>query len=308
MRIAQSVAELIGHTPLLALNRWAAARGAKARIVAKLESFNPAGSAKDRVALSIIARAEEAGLIGAGATVIEPTSGNTGIGLAAVAAARGYRAVMVMPDTMSVERQKLIRAYGAEVMLSPGAEGMQGAIALAEKLQRETPNSILGGQFANPANPLAHYEGTGPEIWEDAGGAVDIFVATAGTGGTVTGAGRYLKEKNPAVRVVAVEPAESPVISGGKPGPHGIQGIGAGFVPDILDTELIDEVITVSTEEAYAAACELGRTEGVLAGISSGAALQAAARLARRPENAGKTIVVLLTDTGERYLSTGLYG
>lgn len=298
-----SLSQLIGHTPLLALSGLCR----EATLFAKLEFYNPAGSAKDRVAKAMLDDAESRGLIKPGSILIEPTSGNTGIGLCAVSAARGYRCIIVMPENMSRERQQLMRAYGAEVVLSPAGEGMTGAIALAKELTKQYPGSFIPGQFENPANPAAHEATTGPEIWEDTQGAVDIFVAGAGTGGTVTGVGRFLKEKNPNVRIVVVEPAGSPVLSGGNAGKHGIPGIGAGFVPSILDTGVIDEVIPVTDEEAITAARTLARTEGILAGISSGAALHAALTLARRPENAGKKIVVLLPDSGERYLSSGLY-
>ena len=307
--IHTSIDELIGHTPLLELTNIERAEGLKARLVAKLESFNPGGSAKDRIARAMLDAAEEAGTIRphAGYTIIEPTSGNTGIGLAMVAAARGYRTVIVMPDTMSVERQRLMSAYGAELVLTPGSKGMAGAIERAEELARTTPKSMLAGQFDNPANPAAHHSTTGPEIWEDTAGAVDILVAGVGTGGTITGAGTYLKERNSAVKVVAVEPASSPVLSGGAAGAHKIQGIGAGFVPGVLDTGVFDEIITVADDDAFACGRMLGAREGVLAGISSGAALWAAIEVAKRPENAGKTIVVMLVDTGERYLSTPLF-
>lgn len=303
-KIYTSVDQLIGGTPLLELRRLAEEERLQARLLVKLEYFNPAGSVKDRVAKAMLDEAEEAGLLGPGAVIIEPTSGNTGIGLAAVAAARGYRLIIVMPETMSMERRLLMRAYGAELVLTAGAAGMAGAIAKAEELAREIPGSFVAGQFTNPANPAAHRASTGPEIWKDTDGKVDIFVAGVGTGGTITGIGGYLKEKNPALRVVAVEPVDSPVLSGGMSGPHKLQGIGAGFVPAVLDTGIYDEVIPVSGEAAFAAVRQLGRTEGVLAGISSGAALAAAVELARRPENRGKTIVALLPDTGERYLST----
>lgn len=308
-RIYTSIDQLIGHTPLMELSNIERTDHLGARVLAKLERFNPAGSAKDRVALSMIETAEREGAIRPheGYTIIEPTSGNTGVGLAAVAAARGYKAVIVMPDTMSVERRQLIRAYGAELVLTPGAQGMSGAIARADELARQTPKSIVAGQFVNPANPAAHRATTGPEIWEDTDGAVDIFVAGVGTGGAVTGAGGYLKERKPGLKVVAVEPADSPVLSGGKPGPHGIQGIGAGFVPEVLDTHVYDEVMTATTEDSYAVGRRLGAEEGLLVGISSGAAAWAAIELARRPENEGKTIVAFLVDTGERYLSTPMF-
>ena len=306
-KIYSSVSQLIGRTPLLELTRLEKSLGLEARILAKLEGFNPAGSAKDRVALSMIAEAEKQGILKPGSVVIEPTSGNTGIGLCSVGAAWGYRCIIVMPDSMSVERRLLMKAYGAELVLTPGNLGMSGAIAKAEELVKENPGSFLAGQFVNPANPKAHYETTGPEIWEDTDGQVDLFVAGVGTGGTVTGTGRYLKEKNPGIRVVGVEPADSPVLTQGRSGPHGIQGIGAGFVPEILDRTLLDEVLAVTTEQAYAAGRRLGTEEGILAGISAGAALHAAVELARREENRGKTIVVLLPDSGERYLTTPMY-
>ncbi len=306
-KIYTSVSQLIGRTPLLELTRLEKSLGLEARILAKLEGFNPAGSAKDRVALSMIAEAEKQGILKPGSVVIEPTSGNTGIGLCSVGAARGYRCIIVMPDSMSVERRLLMKAYGAELVLTPGDLGMSGAIAKAEELVKENPGSFLAGQFVNPANPKAHYETTGPEIWEDTDGQVDLFVAGVGTGGAVTGTGRYLKEKNPGIRVVGVEPADSPVLTQGRSGPHGIQGIGAGFVPEILDRTLLDEVLAVTTEQAYAAGRRLGTEEGILAGISAGAALHAAVELARREENRGKTIVVLLPDSGERYLTTPMY-
>ncbi|MBS6280724.1 MAG: cysteine synthase A [Lachnospiraceae bacterium] len=305
--IYHSVEELIGKTPLMEVKGIEKELGLAARIYVKLELFNPAGSVKDRVALSMIRDAEEKGLLAPGATIIEPTSGNTGIGLASIAAARGYRAIFTMPETMSIERRKLLQGYGAEIVLTDGKAGMDGAIRKAEELAREMENAMVLGQFVNPANPKAHYETTGPEIWEDLEGAVDIFVAGAGTGGTVTGTGRFLKEKNPKVQVVAVEPEGSPVLSGGEKGPHGLQGIGAGFVPEILDTQIYDEVFKVKEEEAYEAARLLARKQGVLTGITSGAALHAAIALAKRPENAGKHIVALLPDTGERYLSTPLF-
>ena len=305
--IYHSVEELIGKTPLMEVEGIEKELGLAARIYVKLELFNPAGSVKDRVALSMIRDAEEKGLLAPGATIIEPTSGNTGIGLASIAAARGYRAIFTMPETMSIERRKLLQGYGAEIVLTDGKAGMDGAIRKAEELAREMENAMVLGQFVNPANPKAHYETTGPEIWEDLEGAVDIFVAGAGTGGTVTGTGRFLKEKNQKVQVVAVEPEGSPVLSGGEKGPHGLQGIGAGFVPEILDTQIYDEVFKVKEEEAYEAARLLARKQGVLTGITSGAALHAAIALAKRPENAGKHIVVILPDTGERYLSTPLF-
>jgi len=306
-RIYKSADELIGHTPLLELSRIESAHKLQAKIIAKLEYFNPAGSVKDRIAKAMIEEAERAGKLKPGAVIIEPTSGNTGIGLASVAAARGYKAIIVMPETMSVERRQLMKAYGAEVVLSDGSKGMKGAIAKAQELAEATPNSFIPGQFVNPANPKAHLETTGPEIFEDTDGQVDIFVAGVGTGGTVTGVGKYLKSKKPGVKIVAVEPASSAVLSTGVPGPHKIQGIGAGFVPDVLDTKIYDEIITVSNEDAFATGREVGRSEGVLVGISSGAALWAAIELAKRAENKGKTIVVLLPDTGDRYLSTSLF-
>ena len=307
-RIFHSADQLIGNTPLLELKRIEAAEGLNARLLVKLEYFNPAGSVKDRIARKMIDDAEAAGLLQSGATIIEPTSGNTGIGLAAVAAARGYRAIIVMPETMSVERRQLIAAYGAEIVLTEGAKGMKGAIARAEELAAGIPGSFIPAQFDNPSNPRAHLETTGPEIFEDTDGEVDIFVAGVGTGGTVTGVGQYLKSKKPAVKVVAVEPASSAVLSTGVAGSHKIQGIGAGFVPKVLDTAVYDEIMTVSNEDAFAAARQAAHGEGVLVGISSGAALWAAIQLARRPENAGKTIVALLPDTGARYLSTGVFG
>lgn len=305
--IYKKVEEMIGRTPLLEVKRIEEEKGLKARVLVKLELFNPAGSVKDRAALSMLLDAEERGLIAPGATIIEPTSGNTGIGLAAVAASRGYRTIFTMPETMSIERRKLLKGYGAEIVLTEGAKGMPGAIAKAEELAKETEHAIVLGQFVNKANAKAHMETTGPEIWEDTDGEVDIFVAGVGTGGTVTGTGTYLKEKNPDIRIVAVEPAASPVLSGGKPGPHGLQGIGAGFVPDILDTGIYDEIFTVENEEAYSASRLLAAKQGVLTGISSGAALHAAVELAKREENKGKIIVALLPDTGERYLSTPLF-
>ena len=308
MGIYSSVDQLIGGTPLLELCRLERQLDLGARVLVKLESFNPGGSVKDRVARAMLDDAEASGRLAPGGTIVEPTSGNTGIGLASVAAARGYRVVIVMPETMSAERRALMRAYGAELVLTEGARGMAGAIEKANELVNEIPGAILAGQFTNPANPAVHEATTGPEIWRDTEGNVDLFVAGVGTGGTITGVGRYLKRQNPAVRVVAVEPAASPVLSGGQAGPHPLQGIGAGFVPEILDTEIYDEILTASGEDACAAARLLGCSEGVLAGISSGAALWGALTLARRPENQGKTIVALLPDTGERYLSTTLFG
>lgn len=307
MNICRSILDLIGHTPLLELSGYACRHDLPVRLLVKLEGMNPAGSAKDRVAANMIRRAEEAGSLQPGGTIIEPTSGNTGIGLAAVGAAKGYRVILTMPDTMSVERRALIAAYGAEIVLTPGAEGMQGAVDRAEALHASIPNSIVAGQFDNPANPEAHELTTGPEIWEDTEGTVDIFVAGVGTGGTVSGVGRYLKARKPSVQVVAVEPAASPLLSQGHAGPHGLQGIGANFVPENLDRDLVDEILPVWEEDAYAAGRELARREGILAGITSGAALWAAAQVAARPENRGKTIVALLPDSGERYLSTPLF-
>ena len=306
-RIYTSVDQLIGRTPLLELVRIQRQENLEARILAKLEYLNPAGSVKDRVAKAMIDDAESRGLLRAGSVIIEPTSGNTGIGLASVAAARGYRIIIVMPETMSVERRQLMKAYGAELVLTDGSKGMKGAIAKADELAGEIPNSFIPGQFVNPANPAAHKASTGPEIWADTDGKVDIFVAGVGTGGTVTGVGAYLKSQNPDIKIVAVEPADSPVLSKGTPGAHKIQGIGAGFVPDVLDTDIYDEVITVKNEEAFAAGRKVGREEGVLVGISSGAAVWAGILLAKRPENRGKTIVALLPDTGDRYLSTPLF-
>lgn len=307
MAIASDLSQLIGNTPLVELARFARECGLKARLLAKAECFNAAGSVKDRVARELIEDAERSGRLKPGGTVIEPTSGNTGVGLALVCALRGYRLILTMPESMSVERRALLRALGAQLVLTPAEEGMGGAIAKAEQLLAETAGAILAGQFVNPANPAAHRKTTAPEIWTQTGGEVDCFVAGVGTGGTITGVGGYLKEKKPGVRIVAVEPAGSAVLSGGKPGPHGLMGIGAGFVPKVLDVSLLDEVVRVTDGEAYEAARALARTEGLLAGISSGAAVHAAALIAKRPENAGKTIVVLLPDTGERYMSTGLF-
>ena len=306
-KIYTSADQLIGHTPLLELTNTEKKYGLKARLLAKVEYFNPAGSVKDRVAKMMLDDAEAAGILKPDSTIIEPTSGNTGIGLASIAAARGYKIIIVMPDTMSVERRQLMKAYGAELVLTEGAKGMKGAIARAEELAREIPNSFIPGQFVNPANPEAHKSTTGPEIWEDTDGKVDIFVAGVGTGGTVTGVGEYLKSQNPDVKVVAVEPATSPVLSKGVSGAHKIQGIGAGFVPDVLDTKVYDEIIPVANEDAFATGKLIGHSEGVLVGISSGAAVWAAIELAKRPENKGKTIVALLPDTGDRYLSTPLF-
>ena len=306
-RIFTSADQLIGHTPLMELTNIEKKHGLKAKLLAKLEYFNPAGSVKDRIAKAMIDDAEAKGLLKPGSVIIEPTSGNTGIGLASVAAARGYRIIIVMPETMSVERRQIMKAYGAELVLTEGAKGMKGAIVKAEELSKEIPNSFIPGQFVNPANPKAHFETTGPEIFDDTDGKVDIFVAGVGTGGTVTGVGQYLKFRNPSVKVVAVEPKSSAVLSTGVAGPHKIQGIGAGFVPDVLDTKVYDEIIPVTNEDAFAVGKEIGRSEGVLVGISSGAALWAGIDLAKRPENAGKTIVVLLPDTGDRYLSTPLF-
>ena len=307
-RIYSSADELIGGTPLLEVKNIEREEGLEAKVLVKLEYFNPAGSVKDRVAKAMIDDAEAKGLLQPGSVIIEPTSGNTGIGLTSVAAARGYRIIIVMPETMSVERRQLMKAYGAELVLSEGSKGMKGAIAKADELAKEIPGAFIPGQFVNPANPAAHYAATGPEIWADTDGQVDIFVAGVGTGGTITGVGQYLKEQNPAVKVVAVEPASSPVLSEGRSGAHMIQGIGAGFVPEVLDTGVYDEIVPVANEDALSTGRRMGRSEGVLVGISSGAALWAAVELAKRPENAGKTIVALLPDTGDRYLSTPMYG
>lgn len=308
MRIYQSADQLIGHTPLLELKRLGENLGLEARLLGKLEAMNPAGSVKDRVARAMLDDAERRGAVKPGSVIIEPTSGNTGIGLCAVAAARGYRVIIVMPDTMSAERRLLMKAFGAELVLTDGSLGMAGAIEKAGELQKAIPNSFIPGQFVNPANPAAHYDTTGPELWKDTEGGIDIFVAGIGTGGTVTGAGRYLKKMDPGIKIVAAEPDSSPVLSGGKAGPHGIQGIGAGFVPEVLDVSVIDEMTRVKDEDAFGLARLMGRVEGFLVGISSGAALWAAAQQARRPENKGKTIVAILPDGGDRYLSTGLYG
>ena len=306
--IKTSVSQLIGGTPLLELTNIEKAEGLNVRLLVKLEGMNPAGSAKDRVGLAMIEDAERKGLLHPGSTIIEPTSGNTGIGLCCVAAARGYNCIIVMPDSMSIERQKLMTAFGAQLVLTPGKDGMTAAIAKAEELKAQIPGSIIAGQFVNPANPDAHYRTTGPEVWEDTDGNVDIFVAGIGTGGTITGTGRYLKERNPKVKIVGMEPADSPLLTQGRAGSHGIQGIGANFVPEILDLSVIDEILTCPLEGAYETGRRLGREEGILAGISSGGALWAALQLAKRPENAGKTIVALLPDSGERYLSTPMFG
>lgn len=306
-KVAKNILELVGNTPLMELGRFSREKGLSSPLVAKLEYFNPAGSVKDRVALSLVEDAERRGVLGQGGTIIEPTSGNTGIGLAMVATVRGYRLILTMPETMSVERRKLLKALGAEIVLTPGAEGMPGAIAEAERLRESISGAVILQQFENPANAEAHRRTTAQEIWRDADGKIDIFVACVGTGGTVTGIGSVLKEKNPSVRIVAVEPASSPVLSGGKPGAHKIQGIGAGFVPKIYDSSVVDEVVAVEDADAFQASRDLAKTEGVLVGISSGAALHAAAEMALRPENAGKRVVVLLPDTGERYLSTDLF-
>lgn len=307
MNIAQDVTALIGRTPLVSLSRFSAARSLQTPLVAKVEAFNPGGSAKDRVAQAMLDDAEARGLLGAGAVIIEPTSGNTGVGLALLAAVRGYRVILTMPESMSLERRRLLQAFGAEIVLTPAADGMAGAVARAEALHAALPGSLIAGQFENPANPAAHERTTGPEIWLDTDGTVDVFVACVGTGGTVSGAGRYLKAQNPAVRIVAVEPAASPLLSEGRAGAHGIQGIGANFVPETFDRAVVDEILTVTDEEAFETARALARLEGLLVGISSGAAAAAAASLAARPDMAGKRIVVLLPDTGERYLSTGLF-
>lgn len=307
-KIYGKATELIGHTPLLRVGNYMRGQGIEdANILVKLEYLNPAGSVKDRVALAMVEDAERKGSLKPGATIIEPTSGNTGIGLASVAAAKGYRTILTLPDTMSVERRNLLKAYGAEMVLTEGAKGMKGAIARAEELRQEIPGSVILGQFDNAANPAAHAAATGPEIWEDTDGQVDIFVAGVGTGGTVTGVGTYLKSKNPRIQVVAVEPSDSPVLSGGKPGPHKLQGIGAGFVPSVLNTQVYDEIFTVTTEQAYETGREIARREGILVGITSGAALYAAAQLALQPQNKGKTIVALLPDSGDRYLSTAMF-
>lgn len=307
MNIAQDVTALIGRTPLVSLSRFSAARSLQTPLIAKVEAFNPGGSAKDRVAQAMLDDAEARGLLGAGAVIIEPTSGNTGVGLALLAAVRGYRVILTMPESMSLERRRLLQAFGAEIVLTPAADGMAGAVARAEALHAALPGSLIAGQFENPANPAAHERTTGPEIWLDTDGTVDVFVACVGTGGTVSGAGRYLKAQNPAVRIVAVEPAASPLLSEGRAGAHGIQGIGANFVPGTFDRAVVDEILTVTDEEAFETARALARLEGLLVGISSGAAAAAAASLAARPDMAGKRIVVLLPDTGERYLSTGLF-
>ena len=307
-KIYASASELIGRTPLLQVNNYAKAQGiTDVVLLAKLEYFNPAGSVKDRIALAMIEDAEKKGLLKPGATIIEPTSGNTGIGMASVAAAKGYKAVLTLPETMSVERRNMLKAYGAELVLTEGAKGMKGAIAKAEELQQSTPGAVILGQFDNAANPAAHAATTGPEIWEDTDGKVDIFVAGVGTGGTVTGVGTFLKSKNPNIQIVAVEPADSPVLSGGQPGPHKLQGIGAGFVPSVLNTQIYDEIFTVTTDEAFTTGRLIGKKEGILVGITSGAALYAAAQIAKRPENKGKTIVALLPDSGDRYLSTPMF-
>ena len=307
-KIYTSATQLIGHTPLLKVNNYLKDQNIEGvELLAKLEYFNPAGSVKDRIALAMIEDAEKKGILKPGSTIIEPTSGNTGIGLASVAAAKGYRTILTLPETMSVERRNLLKAYGAELVLTEGAKGMKGAIAKAEELEKSIPNAVILGQFDNPANPAAHAATTGPEIWEDTDGKVDIFVAGVGTGGTVTGIGTYLKSKNPNVKIVAVEPADSPVLSGGQPGPHKLQGIGAGFVPSVLNTSIYDEIFTVTTDQAFTTGRLIAHKEGILVGITSGAALYAAAQIAKRPENAGKTIVALLPDSGDRYLSTPMF-
>ena len=306
-KIYGSVNELTGNTPLMEVRNIEKAEGLEARLLVKLEYLNPAGSAKDRVARAMIEDAEERGILKPGSTIVEPTSGNTGIGLASIAASKGYHVILTMPDTMSVERRNILKAYGAEIVLTEGSKGMAGAIEKAEEIVRETEGSFLAGQFVNPVNPRAHYETTGPEIWRDTDGKVDIFIAGVGTGGTLSGTGRYLKEQNPDVRVIAMEPAGSPVLSGGKPGPHAIQGIGGGFIPDTLDTTVYDEVITIDDESCFDRARQMGRLEGILIGISGGAALEAGVRVAKRPENRGKTIVVLLPDSGDRYYSTPIF-
>ena len=306
-KIAKRLTDLVGNTPLLELSNYNASKGLKARVVVKLEYFNPVGSVKDRIALAMVEDAESKGILKSGTTIIEPTSGNTGVGLAFVSASKGYKLILTMPDTMSVERRNLLKALGAELVLTPGADGMKGAIAKAEELKVNTPGAVILQQFENPANPAVHVRTTGQEIWHDTDGRVEIFVAGVGTGGTLTGTGRFLKEQNPDVHVVAVEPADSPVLSNGKPGPHKIQGLGAGFIPETLDTKIYDEVIQVANEDAFKTAQDFGHTQGILVGISSGAALWAAAELAKRPENKGKNIVVILPDTGERYLSTALF-